>query len=69
MTEHHDDAHNLSTFIGVGVALGAGAGAALGVALDNIALGVGIGPAIGIVLAVGIWCTRQTPLDRDDASD
>ena len=69
MTEHHDDAHNLSTFIGVGVALGAGAGAALGVAVDNIALGVGIGPAIGIVLAVGISCTPQTPIDRDVASD
>ena len=69
MTEHHDDAHNLSTFIGVGVALGAGIGAALGVAMDNIALGVGIGPAVGIALAVGIWCLRQTPIERDDAGD
>ena len=69
MTEHHDDAHNLSTFIGVGVALGAGVGAAMGVAMDNVALGVGVGPAIGIALAVGIWSARQTPMDRDDASD
>ena len=69
MTEHHDDAHNLSTFIGVGVALGAGIGAALGVAMDNIPLGLGVGAAIGIALAVGIWCMRQTPMDRDDASD
>ena len=69
MTEHHDNAHNLSTFILVGAALGAGAGAALGVALDNIVLGVGVGPAIGIALAVGIWCTRQTPMDRGDAGD
>ena len=69
MTEHHDDAHNLSTFIGVGVALGAGIGAALGVAMDNIALGVGIGPAVGIALAVGIWCLRQTPTERDDTGD
>ena len=69
MTEHHDDAHNLSTFIGVGVALGAGVGAAMGVAMDNVALGVGVGPAIGIALAVGIWSARQTPMDRDDAGD
>ena len=27
MKEHHDDAHNLSMFIGLGVALGAGIGA------------------------------------------
>ena len=37
--------------------------------MDNVALGVGIGPAIGIALAVGIWSARQTPMDRDDASD
>jgi uncharacterized membrane protein YccC len=69
MTEHHDDAHNLSTFMGVGVALGAGIGAGLGVAIDNTALGVGVGSAIGVALAVGIWSARQTPMDRNDKRD
>ena len=64
MKEHHDDAHNLSLFIGVGVALGAGVGAALGAAMDNIALGVGMGPAIGIALAIGIWSARQPGEDQ-----
>ena len=64
MTEHHDDAHNLSLFIGVGVALGAGVGAALGAAFDNLALGVGMGPAIGIAIAVGIWSARQSREDQ-----
>jgi hypothetical protein len=69
MTEHHDNAHNLTAFIGGGIAIGAGIGAALGVAMDNIALGVSIGPAIGLALAVGFWSARQTPADRDDAND
>lgn len=69
MKEHHDDSHNLTTFIGIGVALGAGVGAAIGTAMDNIALGVGIGPAIGVALAVLVWCARQAPFDRDDTTD
>jgi hypothetical protein len=69
MKEHHDDSHSLTTFIGVGVALGAGVGAAVGTALDKIALGIGIGPAIGVALAIGIWCARQTPMDRDQPRD
>jgi len=69
VVEHHDNAHNLTTFIGAGVAVGVGIGAALGGALGNIAVGVGIGAAIGIVLAVAIWCVRQTPTDRSDAGD
>jgi hypothetical protein len=67
--EHHDDAHSLTTFIGVGVAIGAGVGAALGVALGNIALGTGLGPAVGVAIAVAVWSFRQTPMDRDDPND
>ena len=66
MKERHDDAHNLTMFIGVGVALGAGVGAALGVAIDNIALGVGMGPALGVAIAVAIWSLRQgSPIDPE----
>jgi hypothetical protein len=69
VAEHHDDSHNLATFIGVGVALGAGVGAALGTALGNIAMGVGIGPAFGIAISVAVWCARQTPTDRGDREE
>ncbi|MDJ0793675.1 MAG: hypothetical protein QNI98_05455 [Woeseiaceae bacterium] len=66
MPERHDDAHNLTLFIGIGVALGAGVGAAFGVAMDNIALGVGMGPAFGVAIAVAIWSLRQgSPIDPE----